>query len=70
MIKTKDSGIAIIKRESGYSKQVYTVRLTNAWHKLSNQEMLEFCDAPFGAPFGGNVVKNNDDTYTVTVYTD
>jgi hypothetical protein len=64
------SGISIIKKETGFLKNIYIVRTNDPWKKLTNQEILELCDAPFGAPFGGMVVKNNDDTYSVTVYTD
>lgn len=65
-----NTGLTVIKKEMGYAKCIYTVRTNEFGKPLTNQEILELCDAPLGAPFGGTVVKNNDSTYTVVVYTD
>jgi len=54
-----------------YHQTVYYVRLLEGNDWPTNRELLEFCDAPFGAPFGGRVTPTSDPRVrVVTVYTD
>lgn len=59
---------SILETYTGYGFNKYLVQL-NKNHKLSDEQLMQAVDAPFGAPFGGRVEYNGDGTAWVRVYT-
>lgn len=66
---TKEKEYVIINKKTEYCKSIYTVKKPPESDWPKDSEMLEWCDSPFGAPFGGKVEKHNN-VALVTVYTD
>lgn len=62
-----ESKIVILGQKASYGKNIYTVKV---YGEASKSKILAACDKDFGAPFGGEVIFNDNDTYTVKVYTD